>query len=437
MAARDVQRSRAAQVGFVMRSYRESFSAGGGQRGLTQEALLQRMGSVDSDYAERYSHATVSRWESGGTRPTLRRLRVFGRALSLSRTEVAGLILLAGLATDFQAALGRVTGSEDGEAIGRGVESDRMPGPNGAGSADGARAWSLLRSTVRFVLFRTLPLGLCIVGGYALSFFGWNDSWMPTGYVAFVTALVLAQGLLLPDRGTGLREFFWVSLFLVLTTPLLQFGPIRLDHYNFYTLGDLAGTPTPYMLALLFNLLIASAAGLMFQFVWEWQRSRDSAGSNALKRAAWVALPPIMLVYAVVFVITNTSVAIQLAVLLPVLGAVFTALLVLRDPTFNPSERDRLFLLSTTTVAGMISIILGLVAVLSIYLSPELPSTLPDHNLLRSWELDFAALGYSREEALDRLNLGYLWHAIWVGAYMIFVVGGNLIVAIYRIDVGE
>ena len=66
MAARDVQRSRAAQVGFVMRSYRESFSAGGGQRGLTQEALLQRMGSVDSDYAERYSHATVSRWESGG-----------------------------------------------------------------------------------------------------------------------------------------------------------------------------------------------------------------------------------------------------------------------------------------------------------------------------------------------------------------------------------
>ena len=205
-----------------------------------------------------------------------------------------------------------------------------------------------------------LPLGLCIVGGYALSFFGWNDSWMPTGYVAFVTALVLAQGLLLPDRGTGLKEFFWVSLFLVLTTPLLQFGPIRLDHYNFYTLGDLAGTPTPYMLALLFNLLIASAAGLMFQFVWEWQRSRDSAGSNALERAAWVALPPIMLVYAVVFVITNTSVAIQLAVLLPVLGAVFTALLVLRDPTFNPSERDRLFLLSTTTVAGMISIILGL-----------------------------------------------------------------------------
>ena len=69
MRERDVQWARAAQVGQLMRSYRESFSQGGGRQGLTQEALLERMGSVDSDYAERYSHATVSRWESGGTRP--------------------------------------------------------------------------------------------------------------------------------------------------------------------------------------------------------------------------------------------------------------------------------------------------------------------------------------------------------------------------------
>ena len=104
-----MQRARAAQVGQLMKSCRESFSPGGGRRGLTQEALLERMGSVDSDYAERYSHATVSRWESGGTRPTLQRLKIFGKALDLSRTEVAGLILLAGLATDFRAALGHTS----------------------------------------------------------------------------------------------------------------------------------------------------------------------------------------------------------------------------------------------------------------------------------------------------------------------------------------
>ena len=51
MRERDVQRARAVQVGKLMRSYHESFSRGDSRRGLTQEALLERMGSVDSDYA--------------------------------------------------------------------------------------------------------------------------------------------------------------------------------------------------------------------------------------------------------------------------------------------------------------------------------------------------------------------------------------------------
>ena len=175
----------------------------------------------------------------------------------------------------------------------------------------------------------------------------------------------------------------------------------------------------------------------MFQLLWRWQYSGDSGGSSALRRAVSVALPPVILVYVVVVVITNISVSIQLAVLLPVLGAVFTALLVLRDPAFNPSERDRLFLLSTTSILAMVSGALGVAVMLSIYLSPDLPSVLPDHNQLRSWEIDFAALGFTREEALGRLNLGYLWHATWVSAYMFFVVGGKLMVSIYRIDGGR
>ena len=71
---------------------------------------------------------------------------------------------------------------------------------------------------------------------------------------------------------------------------------------------------------------------------------------------------------------------------------------------------------------------------LAIYLSPDLPRVLPDHNLLRSWQIDFARLGLTQEVALDGLNLGYMWHAIWVFSYMFFVVGGRLIVSICRID---
>ena len=69
-------------------------------------------------------------------------------------------------------------------------------------------------------------------GASALSIYGWNNAWMPTAYVAFALGIVLAQGFLLPDREASLREFFWVSLFFLLTTPLLQFASIYMDHYN-------------------------------------------------------------------------------------------------------------------------------------------------------------------------------------------------------------
>ena len=55
------------------------------------------MADADLDYTRRISHATVSRWESGFTPPTVDRLEVFGRALNLSQTEIDGLILMAGL----------------------------------------------------------------------------------------------------------------------------------------------------------------------------------------------------------------------------------------------------------------------------------------------------------------------------------------------------
>ena len=136
-----------------MRSYRESFSQGGGRRGLTQEALLERMGSVDSNYAERYSHATVSRWESGGTRPTLQRLKVFGQVLTLSQTDVAGLVLLAGLAPDFPTALGHVSGRYGNGANDKVAAPDSVATPGdeaivGAPAAESGLA--ILRYASRF-----------------------------------------------------------------------------------------------------------------------------------------------------------------------------------------------------------------------------------------------------------------------------------------------
>ncbi len=439
--------SRASQVGFLMRAYRESFNREDGLRGLTQEELLQRMASVDPDYAERYSHTTVSRWESGRTRPNLQRLEVFGKALDLSEDEMSGLIALAGvipqaLKDPGQDAADNAAVAEPGpQAFPPVVSPEEFADFMGTG-----RVPSTARSLFRFVLLRCLPSALFILAlGYGLFLIGWDGSWMPVGYVGLVTCLIMVLGLLLPDRQAGIRDLLWVSLFFLLTSPALQFAPLGLDHYNIHTVsiprvdfpwagvyvaGPLAGTPAPHGLVLLVNLLLASVGAVMFQVVLRFTRHR--VGNSLLRGAVWAVLPPFVLVYGVVVIITNVSVAIQLSVVLPVTAFVMTLLVILRDPSVYLSGRERRFMLSSIMAIALVAALLGIGTALGIYLAPDVPRVLPDHNLLRSWELDFAALGYSREEALDRLNLGYMWHAMCTFVYVTFIVGGILVADIYR-----
>ena len=159
-----------------MKSYRESFSPGDGRRGLTQEELLRRMAEVDSDYGERFSHATVSRWESGLTRPAVDRLRIFGRAFDLSDTETAGLILLAGLAPDFRTAAEQVNLAvgHDGDEYQGSAEQDSgfdfMTRDEVAGAEHES---SLLKGVLRLAFVRCPLMGFGIVGGgYALALLG-------------------------------------------------------------------------------------------------------------------------------------------------------------------------------------------------------------------------------------------------------------------------
>ena len=405
-AERDVQSLRSAQVGFLMRSYRESFALGSGRRGLSQQELLRRMRAVDDGYAGRFSHTTVSRWESGGTRPNVERLRVFGMALNLSEAEVAGLILLAGLAPDFGSATQALaSGSVPVRQVeSSGVESDGVePGTVESGEFDreilpAGYRWvrALVRGPVaeaRFLFLRVLLLGLAFTAfGYLLSLPGWDGSLHTVPFAGFAMALVLGQGFLFPERQAGLREFFWVSIFIVLTTPLFQFAPLGLDHYNFHVVDGIRGTWVPSLLALLVNLVLASGAGFLFHLLQRWHyRGGETAG--ALRRALWVVLPPSVMVFVVVAVITNSSVSIQLAFLMPVIATVFTALLVLRDPDVTFSERDRRVLFPVVAATAMLCGTLGLVVIVAIYVSPDLPMVLPDHSLLGSWEINFEGGG--------------------------------------------
>ena len=436
----DTQKPRAAQAGVLMRAYRESFVPSRGRRGISQEELLRRMADVDPEYGQRFSHTTVSRWESGATLPRVGRLRTFGKALDLSDDEVAGLILLAGLAPDYEAALAQAVSGEEYAPPDLAGESGQEPGafapPLFPARAGGV---SLPEEVFRFFVFRFLLPGALIAGfHYLLSMVGWNNGWMPVICVAFAAFVVLGQGFVLPDRSAGLREFYWISVFFVLTTPLLQFAPLGMDHYNFHLVAGYGGTMMPYMLALLLNLGLAWTAGLMFHLLHRWRYEEGSAARGTTAGAVSVTLPPLCVVYAVVLVITNFSVAVQLALVFAVLPMAFSLLLFFRESGVVLSEEYRRSLFQVLAAAACVSVPAGMAVIISIYLSPNFPSVLPDHNLVRSWELDFGALGYTREEALDRLNLSYVFHAMLLLIYMACVVGGRLFVEIHRLrDGGE
>ena len=100
----------------------------------------------------------------------------------------------------------------------------------------------------------------------------------------------------------------------------------------------------------------------------------------------------------------------------------------------KPNARDRRFALRTVSALLTVMGLMGAVVVAVLYLAPNTPSVLPDHNWWTSWEINFSQLGYPQEEALERLNRGYLWHGLATFFYMVVVVGGALISSIYRID---
>ncbi len=434
MLDRDTQRSRSIQVGILMKAYREAFSKENGTRGLTQEELLRRMAAVDTEYVDHSSHTMVSRWESGTTRPNRQRIEVFGKALNLSDAEVDGLMTLAGFKNGAAARPDHVEEGSPSVTVNR-VETDAAPAAPVTKPHSSARVVDTLGiyEALRFSVLSCLLPGLVIfASGYILMAAGLMDPWLPIVYVVSIMSLMLAYKFMRMRGPDALGEFLSVSLFFLLSVKLLPSALTRMDIYGFYTLGEFAVKPFPYMLALMVNLILSSTAALLFQLLRNWQYGSGRGAADPLRRAIVVVSPPAALAYVGVLVLSNIGVWTEFGLQLAALSGVFIILLLLRDPAVDPPERDRRFFLYVTVAVAMAMIIVGAVAVLAVYLAPGLPSILPDHNLLYSWDIDFDALGYPAEEAMDRLNMGYLWQNVCIYVYMVFVVGGSMIAEMYR-----
>ena len=432
------QRLRAKQVGMLMRAYRHSYRQEAGAKRLSQNGLLDLMAQVDSSYAGRHDHSTVVRWESGAIRPTRERLLVFGQALSLSPTEVDGLISLAGLDTNAATKTQDLV-EPDNVAV---AESAGVPGPLNAGTAaaepEGKASSSYAGYAIRYVRSRFLVPGLSVaLAGYFLALLGWNSSFMLAVYVGVATCVLTAQGFLRLRRSDNdLRELLFVTVFFQLSIPLLHAPLTKMDAYGLYSIGDFAGTSIPFTLSLIVNLLVAMASGLMFHFLHRWQYSGPTVEKGVYGRAAWIVLPPIALVYAFLLAFSNVGFWIVGLGLFTLIAGVFTTLVVLRDRDISISKWDRKFLLSTAVAVTIVLSALGLAAILATYLQPS-SYDVSEQGLFYTWTMDFDALGYPADEYFERARLAVTWSSLTTLAYMVIVIGGKLIVTIYRLGGGD
>ena len=73
----------------------------------------------------------------------------------------------------------------------------------------------------------------------------------------------------------------------------------------------------------------------------------------------------------------------------------------------------------------------GVVGTVVNYQDPNM-ITAADHNMMRSWETDFDALGYPEDEYFDRLRVGLVWMSVAAIGFLSIVVGGYLMVMVYR-----
>ena len=430
----DVQKIRAKQVGVLMRHYRTSFLVEDGRTGLTLEDVLERMAKANQRY-ETSAPSTVSRWESGATMPRERRLQEFGAALNLSPHEIDGLLALAGIDAEngvdlTRTAVGAAERHEDAAASATG--SGRLI-PERGGILGRPSVRSLLVPALKGGIFQFLLPVLAIAGaGYLLSSLGITETWILMLYIGIAMGLVVFQGLLRIRRADSLRDLLFMSLFVVLSAPLMQVPFVHIDHFGFYMLTDPTDSAKLILFCLAGSLSVALIASLAFDLLWRWQYSGRGA-RKAHHRAVWVVAPPVALVYLCILLLGSLGAWIEYLFVLSVLAGAFITLALLLDRTITLSVWDQRFLLWSGFMTILVLTAIAAATVLVTYSEFSLLST-KGHTLIHSWDVDYSVWGYSEQELVDRSRVSFVWNAALILAYMVIVIGGSLMATIYRLE---
>ena len=280
---RETRKLRAKQVGMLMRAYRLGYSMQGQDGRLSQTDLIGLMAEQNEAYCENYDHSTVSRWERGVTLPTQEHLEVFGQALKLSPVEVDGLITLAGLneanryTPNGTQSVGEVLSTPDEAATSAPALHSYENVTVVAAECSSFDTREALQYVVSHFLIPGSSIGLA---GYIVASYNWSAPWLFGVYVGLVLSLITFQGFLRMRRSGSLQELLFITVFFLLSVPLL-YGPLTyMGPYGLYAIGNFAGTTIPFTLSMLVNLLIALVSALLFAYLSKWQYSESARGTS-------------------------------------------------------------------------------------------------------------------------------------------------------------
>ena len=416
-------------IGRLIRSYRDDVRRKG--RRLSQDGLIDLMIERGEEYATSLDRSSISRWE-GGARPAPREFLVaFGRTLDIPKSEMDRMLGLAGYDSlreeerrdAILSATQRIESQM--ERIQRDVRS--IADSNADPTLDTA-------AVVRSALWKIGPPGLyALVVGFVLNAMDLNGTLALLAYVVFSLAIVVGQGVLRwLKRGPGRSErdqvvdLLFISLFFTLNTSLLIGALTKADHFGFYTFESFTNTPLPFLFTILVNLVLSLLASVMFGLLWERR-----LGLGSFSRAIWTTLPPILFVYANIFVFTNLSNWIYFMVVLGILFGTFAVIVALNEPGYELRDSD--FVFRTAVVAIILLCSFGLVGTLVGQQDPDILITGAFYRIIPLPEISPEELGYTHEGGVERLRLGSLWMALANILFLVTVVGGYLIATIRRV----
>ena len=389
-------------VGRLIRSYREDKSHGGGT--LSPSALLHLISVHKEIEGGTYNQNDLCRWEAGKESIPERFLSDFCRALEISEPEASSMNLLAGYGT-----------ASEGQLV-----------PH-------ITPLMVLRRLGR----RIVPPGGYATVGASASTVTPNDGQTERllyvlGLLALVTAMFMWHWRKSGRRDELIDELFFVSILFVLSAPLLLSAVTKMDPYNFFTLPALRAGPLAFMLVILLNLVLSAVAWLGFVLLRQRFYRTKQTRLGAYMRAVGTAFPPTLIVFVLIFPITNPGGWIGFGGPLLIISGAFLVMLAFIERDVVTNDREKFWwTLAAIEIIVVLSAI-GIAGMLVTYSDPSLTIASPEENLLIPWELDYAVLGYPESEYLERFRVGMLLTYITTIAYLAFIVGTYLVVTIHK-----